>query len=67
MTPLKLVNRLLLTWAGVSVFAFTFFTLMADNHGSRLGRALVAGFFIALCSAPAYYLRLRKSRHSSAA
>lgn len=63
MTLTQLGKRLAVTWFSVSWFAYAFFDWRADNHGSRIGRALVAGFFVALSTAPAYYWRL-KSRQS---
>jgi len=59
-TPLQLAKRLALTWLSVSWFAYFVLDVLHDSHGSRIGRAVVAGFFVALTTAPAYYWRLRK-------
>jgi len=67
MTPLQLAKRLAVTWFSVSWFAYFVLDTLGDNHGSRIGRAVVAGFFVALSTAPAYYWRLRGGKKSSAA
>lgn len=67
MTPLQLVKRLALTWFSVSWFAYFVFDVLQDSHGSRIGRAFAAGFFVALATAPAYYWRLKSKDRSTAA
>jgi hypothetical protein len=67
MTPLQLVKRLALTWFSVAWFAYFVFDVLKDNHGSRIGRAIVAGFFVALSTAPAYYWRLKSRSKSGSA
>src|SRR3954454_19883382 len=64
MTALQLAKRLALTWLSVSWFAYFVFDVLKDGHGSRLGRAIVAGFFVALTTAPAYYWRLKSKDRS---
>jgi len=59
MTPFELAKRVGMTWFSVSLFAYSVLDLLGDNHGSRIGRAIVAGFFVALSTAPAYYWRLK--------
>jgi len=66
LTPLQLAKRLAITWFSVSWFAYFVFDVLKDGHGSRLGRAIVAGFFVALTTAPAYYWRLRSKDRSTA-
>lgn len=60
MTLMQLARRLLITWFSVGWFAYFVLDVLSDNHGSRIGRAIVAGFFVALSTAPAYYWRLKK-------
>jgi hypothetical protein len=67
MTRLQLVKRLAITWFGVSWFAYFVLDVLRDGHGSRIGRALVAGFFVALSTAPAYYPRLKDRSKSTSA
>ena len=67
MTPLQLAKRLAITWFSVSWFAYFVLDVLNDGHGSRLGRALVAGFFVALSTAPAYYWRFKNRPKSPAA
>ena len=59
MTPFQLVKQLVLTWFSVSWFAYFVLDMLNDTHGSRVGRAIVAGFFVALSTAPAYYWRFK--------
>jgi uncharacterized PurR-regulated membrane protein YhhQ (DUF165 family) len=66
MTPFQLVKRLVLTWFSVSWFAYFVLDVLNDTHGSRIGRAIVAGFFVALSTAPAYYWRFKARSKSSA-
>jgi hypothetical protein len=63
----QLVTRLAITWFSVAWFAYFVLDSLRDNHGSRIGRALVAGFFVALSTAPAYYWRLRGRSKAPAA
>jgi hypothetical protein len=65
MTVLGLVKRLSITWLAVSWFAFFVLDVLGDyNVSGRMLRALVAGFFVALSTAPAYYWRFKQaSKH----
>jgi hypothetical protein len=67
MTPFQLVKRLAITWLSVSWFAYFVLDVLHDGHGSRIGRAVVAGFFVALSTAPAYYWRFKRRSKSPAA
>lgn len=67
MTLPQLVKRLAVTWFSVSWFAYFVLDVLRDDHGSRIGRAIVAGFFVALSTAPAYYWRLKGRSKSGAA
>ena len=67
MTAMQLVKRLVVTWFSVSWFAYFVLSVLRDHHGSQFGRAIVAGFFVALCTAPAYYWRLKSTPKSPAA
>ena len=66
MTPFQLAKRVCMTWFSVSWFAYFVLDVLGDNHGSRIGRAIVAGFFVALSTAPAYYWRLKGRSKSPA-
>ena len=65
MTGLQLGKRLAITWFSVSWFAYFVLNVLKDGHGSQLGRAIVAGFFVALCTTPAYYWRFKSDSRSS--
>ena len=67
MTRLQLVKRLAMTWLSVAWFAYFIFASRGDHHGSQLGRALVAGFFVALATVPAYYWRFKAKPKTPAA
>jgi len=67
MSVLQLVKRLTLTWLSVAWFSYFVLDVLHDGHGSRIGRALVAGFFVALSTAPAYYWRFKSKSKSPAA
>ena len=67
MTLSQLIKRVGITWFSVSWFAYFVLDVLGDNHGSRIGRAVVAGFFVALSTAPAYYWRLKRRSKSPAA
>ena len=56
MTLLGLAKRLAGTWIAVAWFAFFVLDVLGDYDVSgRILRAIVAGFFVALSTAPAYY------------
>ena len=68
MTRLGLIARLAGTWLSVAWFAY--FVLDVLGHydlAGRILRAIVAGFFVALSTAPAYYWRFQKTAKSPAA
>ena len=61
MTLLGLAKRLASTWIAVAWFAFFVLDVLGDYDVSgRILRAIVAGFFVALSTAPAYYWRLKE-------
>ena len=66
MTGLQLAKRLAITWLSVSWFSYFVLDALKDGHGSRIGRAIVEGFFVAISTAPAYYWRLKARSKSSA-
>ena len=66
MTIAQLVKRLAITWLSVAWFAYFVLDVLDDGHGSRIGRALVAGFFVALSTAPAYYWRFKRKQSPTA-
>lgn len=60
MTLLGLSKRLAATWIAVAWFAFFVLDVLGDyDMAGRILRAIVAGFFVALTTAPAYYWRLK--------
>lgn len=60
MTLLGLLKRLAATWVAVAWFSFFVLDVLGDYDTSgRILRALVAGFFVALSTAPAYYWRFK--------
>ena len=61
MTRFGLLKRLGVTWISVSWFAFFLLDVLGDPRPMRIRilRAIVAGFFIALSTAPAYYWRFK--------
>ena len=66
MTVTQLAKRLAITWFSVSWFAYFVLDVFKDGHGSKIGRAIVAGLFVALSTAPAYYWRLKGRSKSRA-
>ena len=64
MTPLGLSKRLAATWFAVAWFSYFVLDVLGDYDVSgRVLRAVVAGFSVALTTAPAYYWRFKeKSR-----
>jgi hypothetical protein len=69
MTRFGLLRRLAVTWISVSWFAFFLLDVLGDPRPIRIRilRAIVAGFFIALSTAPAYYWRFKENPKSPAA
>jgi hypothetical protein len=58
MTTLGFIARLAATWLSVAWFAFFVLDVLGHyDFAGRVLRATVAGFFVALSTAPAYYWR----------
>ena len=68
MTKLGLIARLAATWLSVAWFGYFVLDVLGHyDFAGRVLRAAVAGFFVALSTAPAYYWRLKTKQKSPAA
>lgn len=68
MTVAGLAKRLAGTWFAVAWFSYFVLDVLGDYDVSgRILRSVVAGFFVALTTAPAYYWRFKQKPEKQSA